>query len=297
MKIVFFGTPQFAKNILQNLTKKFEILAIVTQEDKPFGRKKELKTPPCKEFALTHKIPLFQPNNIKEIVKVLEDLKPNIILVVAYGKILPKEIIEQFYCINIHASILPKSRGASPMQDMILKREKFVGLSIIKMDNLLDNGDILALRYIKNNNFDIEKLSEILSYNASKLIIKVLSSLSNILPLRQISIDSSYCTKIARKDGVITFSNALKIYTKFLAYKTFPQISLQNGTKLLDISLNEAESTNKSGEILAILKNGVIVGCQEGSICVKTIQAVGKNKLDSTSYLNGKRLKLGDILS
>ncbi|RDU62417.1 methionyl-tRNA formyltransferase [Helicobacter sp. MIT 14-3879] len=298
MRIIFFGTPIFAKNILQDLIQKFEIIALITQEDKPFGRKKELKMPECKEFIISNelKIPIFQPTNVKEIINNIYSLKPNLILVVAYGKMLPEEITAKFYCINIHASILPKSRGASPIQDMILQNQKYFGVSLIKMNDKLDSGEILSISYIKNNSFDIEESNKILSSIASRLAIKTINSLDSIQELKQIEADCSYCKKINKKDGIIDFNNAEEIYLKYLAYKTWPQIYITNGTKLSCIDINEKDSTNIKGKILEIHKDYIVIACKRGSIKVKYIQSVGKNKLPASAYINGKRLKVNDTL-
>ncbi len=300
MRIVFFGTPIFAKIILESLYSDdfFHIVGLVTQEDKPFGRKKERKMPECKEFILQSnpEIPIFQPSNPNEIFDDIKQLQPDIILVVAYGKILPKNIIDRFTCINIHGSILPKSRGASPIQDMILRNDEFIGITIIKMDNKLDNGDILAMRFIQYRNYDILQASEILANNAAELSAKTLKSLHQITPLPQIHIDSSYCKKITKNDGNIYFINAERIYRKYLAYKSWPGIFLSNGTKLFDIAINEIDSCNNAGEILDICDDYIVIGCKKGSIIAKSIQAVGKNKIDIIVYLRGKRLHIGDII-
>lgn len=297
MRIIFFGTPLFAKNILEEVHKHFEIAALITQEDKPFGRKKELKAPECKEFILKNnlKIPIFQPKKLSEIIEQIKSLKPDIILVVAYGKILAKEITNNFYCINIHGSILPKYRGASPLHSMILANDKYFGISIIKMNERLDSGEILSLSYVKNNGFNIDETIQNLSHIGANLVIKTLKNLTKIAPLKQLEADCSYCKKINKTDGLIDFSNAKEIYQKYLAYKTWPQIYTIDGTKLFDISLNEANSLNKIGEILEISKDYITIACGVGSIKVRAIQAVGKTKMQASEYINGKRLLKGDI--
>ena len=300
MNILFFGTPLFAKNILEYLLndKYFNIIGLVTQIDKPFGRKKELKAPQTKEFleSIKSNIPIFQQINLND-TKFIYDLNPDIILVVAYGNLIPKDIIDNFNCINIHASILPKSRGASPIQDMILKNERFFGISIMKMSYKLDDGDILGIRYIKNPNLDINEAIVFLSNISAKFIIKILKEIDSIAPLPQFHVDSSYCKKIKKSDGEIDFINAFEIYLKYLAYKSWPNIFLKNGTKLCSIDINELDSINKKGEILQINKDSIIIGCLKGSLIIKELQDIGKNKINANVYLLGKRLKIGDILN
>lgn len=300
IKIAFFGTPLFAKNILESFVANptFEIVALITQKDKPFGRKQMLKMPETKAFALERnlKIPIFQPQKVSDILGDLRALKPDIALVVAFGKMLPKSIIDEFCCINIHASILPKFRGASPINAMILSDEKFLGVTLIKMDEGLDSGDILGFSYVKNLCFDAQKAGEILSQMGAKLAIKILPNLAKIAPLKQIGAESSKCGKIAKEDGIIAFKDAKALFLKSLAYKIYPQIALENGTKLFDIALNEVDSTNECGEILAVEKDCIIVGCARGSVKIGALQKVGKNKVSAVDYLNGARLKVGAIL-
>ena len=300
MRILFFGTPLFARNILESLIndKYFHIIGLVTQIDKPFGRKKVLKAPQTKEFleSIKSDIPIFQLINLND-TKFIYDLNPNIILVVAYGNLIPKDIIDNFHCINIHASILPKSRGASPIVDMILRNERFFGVSIIKMSHKLDDGDILGIRYVENKGFDIDKTIDFLSIISSSFIIKILKELDSITPLPQFHIDSSYCKKIKKADGQIDFTNAYEIYLKYLAFSSWPHIFLKNGTKLFSININELNSTNKKGEILQINQDSIIIGCLKGSLVVKELQDMGKNRINARDYLLGKRLKIGDVLN
>lgn len=298
MRIVFFGTPDFAKHILEILLPHFEIIALVTQEDKPFGRKQELKSPQTKAFVLENnlQIPIFQPKKVSDIIETLHEMKPDILLVVAYGKILPKNIVDEFYCINIHGSILPKYRGASPINEMILKNDKFFGVTLIKMNEKLDSGEMLAFSIIENKYFDIAESLTLLSTMGGNLAIKVLNNLHSIQPLKQIEADSSICKKLTKNDGIITFNNAKDIFIKSLAYKIYPQIMLKSGIKLFDVAINELDSKNIGGEILAIRKDSVIIGCENGSILVKSLQKIGKNKISANDFINGMRLKKGDIL-
>ncbi len=300
MNILFFGTPLFARNILEKLINNccFNIIGLVTQMDKPFGRKKELKSPSTKEFLLStkHNIPIFQFDNLSD-TKFIYDLNPDIILVVAYGNMIPKDIIDNFNCINIHASILPKSRGASPIQDMILRNDKFFGISIMKMSCNLDDGDILGIRYIENLHLDIEESIKMLSYISYDFAVKILTNLNIITPLPQFHVDSSYCKKIKKSDGEVDFIDAFNVFLKYLAYKNWPNIFLKNGTKLFFVEINELDSTNKKGEILKINNDFIVVGCIKGSLIIRELQDIGKNRVNAKAYLLGKRLNLGDILN
>ena len=300
LKIAFFGTPLFAKNILQSLVANpaFKIIALVTQKDKPFGRKKELKAPETKAFLHAHnpQIPIFQPQKVSDILGDLNALKPDILLVVAYGKILPKSVIDEFYCINIHGSILPKYRGASPINAMILNAEKFLGVTAIKMSEGLDSGDILGFSFVKNGGENMSESIALLSQMGANLSAKILTRLNAIAPLTQIGADSSHCHKLTKIDGIVRLTNAKEIFLKSLAYELYPQIALKSGLKLFGVKINEVDLCHNAGEILEIRKNAVVVGCEKGSIIIESFQAVGKNKVSAVDYLNGARLKVGDIL-
>lgn len=300
LRIAFFGTPLFAKNILESLVANpnFEVIALITQEDKPFGRKRELKAPETKAFLRAHnpQIPIFQPQKVSEIFSELRALKPDIALVVAYGRILSKIIIDEFYCINIHASVLPKYRGASPISAMILGAEEFLGVTVIKMSEGLDSGDILGVSAIKNRGENMSEAIALLSQMGANLAIKVLARLDFIAPLAQISTDCSYCHKLTKRDGIVDFADARAIFLKSLAYQIYPQIATECGLKLFGVTINEAESSNRAGEILEVRENAVVVGCERGSIIVESLQAVGKNKVSAVDYLNGARLGVGEIL-
>lgn len=305
LKIAFFGTPLFAKNILETLLREsqahesFEIIALITQEDKPFGRKRELKAPETKAFVLEKnlQIPIFQPQKVSEILSDLRVLKPDIALVVAYGKILPKIMTDEFFCINIHGSILPKYRGASPINAMILNADEFLGVSVIKMNERLDSGDIFGFSVIKNTDFGAQNASVILSAMGANLALKVINRLNQIAPLKQNDCDSSHCQKLTKRDGIVSFTSAKEIFLKSLAYEIYPQIALENGLKLFGVKINELELSHNAGEILEVYESSIVVGCENGSIIVKSLQSAGKNKMSALAYLNGARLKVGDILA
>lgn len=300
MKILFMGTPHFARFVLEGLYNEFEIIGLFTQPDKKVGRNQELNFPSTKEFLLEmdSKIPIFQPQKwTQEDIESIKMLSPDVIVVVAYGKILPKEVLSLSRCINVHASILPKYRGASPIAEMILNDENIFGVSIMDMAEGLDNGDILGISAFKREEYDnVFHLSQKLSKMGLELLINILKNLKNITPLKQNNIDSSYCKKISKEDGLIDFIDAKKIYLKSLAYYNWPGIFLENGLKLFEVELIEEKGSYQKGQILSISKDGIIIGCAKGSLKIKKLQASGKQRIDSKSYIVGKRLQEGDIL-
>ncbi|WP_104697171.1 MULTISPECIES: methionyl-tRNA formyltransferase [unclassified Helicobacter] len=302
MKVLFMGTPLFAKIILEQLlldSQNFQVVGLFCQPDKPFGRKQELKAPDTKEFLSQNypNIPIFQPSNLKEeSLHQIKELNPDVILVVAYGKILPREFLS-FRCINIHASILPQYRGASPIQEMLLNNDKLWGVSAMQMEEGLDSGDILGLSIIpSNNNQDLSSLSIELANIGADLVKEVLNNLNRIKPLAQNHAQATYCKKIKKDAGKIEFLNAREIVLKYRAFGTWPSIFLENGLKLFDVTLGDVSKEYKKGEILQIQKDFIEIGCQKGSIRVGSLQAPNKQKVSASAYVIGRRFSVGMIL-
>ncbi|GAA9907069.1 hypothetical protein VN0889_13460 [Helicobacter pylori] len=303
MRIVFMGTPGFAEVILRALVgnKDIEVVGLFTQMDKPFGRKKELKAPETKIYILENhlNIPIFQPQSLKEPeVQILKALKPDFIVVVAYGKILSKEVLSIAPCINVHASLLPKYRGASPIHEMILNDDKIYGISTMLMDTGLDSGDILeSASFLREDYLDLETLRSKLVHMGATLLLSTLKNFSSITRKPQDHAQASFCKKITKADGLVGFKDAKSLFLKSLAFKSWPEIFLENSLKLLGVELVENEKSHKEGEILEIDEKGVLVGCLKGSVRIARLQAVGKKPLKAKDYLNGKRLKAGGILT
>lgn len=302
MKIIFMGTPQYAFVILKKLLQSndIEVVAVYTQPDKEVGRKKILTPPVVKVLAQEHGIPVYQPNRLrdKEVVDELLKIECDYIVVAAYGQILPKEILSYVPCINLHASILPEYRGASPIQQTLLNADSKTGISAMLMDEGLDTGDIIKIEEIKVENSDMsEYLFDKLSVVAADLTLDVLRNFSNYKPLKQDSSKATYCKKITKADGEVEFNNAQEIFNKYRAFTPWPGIYLKSGLKLKQIELNETQSQNNGGEILNIQKDFIIVGCTQGSIKVYQLQSESKSQMSSISYINGKRLKIADLLS
>ncbi|QEZ89637.1 methionyl-tRNA formyltransferase [Aliarcobacter cibarius] len=303
-KVLFMGTPSYATEIFKELlASSYEVVGIFTQEDKPVGRKQILTPPHIKQYCIDNKIdiPIFQPKKLKDNLVAyitVKELEPDFIIVAAYGQILPKEILSIAPCINLHASILPNYRGASPIQEGLLNDDNYLGVTSMFMEEGLDCGDILGFSYLKNEkdllvDSAFSKLSDI----AAKLTIITLDNFENIKPLKQNNSVASFCKKIKKEDGKIDFKSAKKLFLKYKAYSFWPGIFLESELKIKDIELLENISENKSGQILAIEKDYIIVGCQKGSLKIKTIQAPSKNAISAVDYLRGQRLEVGNILA
>ncbi|AZL53490.1 methionyl-tRNA formyltransferase [Aliarcobacter skirrowii] len=301
-KVLFMGTPSYATEILKELlASKYEVVGIFTQEDKPVGRKQLLTPPHIKQFCIDNSldIPIFQPKKLKDnLVAYLSilDLKPDFIIVAAYGQILPKDILNIAPCINLHASILPNYRGASPIQEGILNDDKYLGVTSMFMEEGLDCGDILGFSYLRNSNLLVDEAFEKLSILAAKLTITTLNNFENIRPLKQNNCEASFCKKIKKEDGLVDFFDAKKLFLKYKAYSFWPSIFLKSDLKIKDIELIEESSKNEAGKILEISKDYIIVACLTGTLKIKTIQAPSKKAINAVEYIRGQRLEVGDIL-
>ncbi len=303
MRIVFMGTPSYATEIISGLFEddNFEVVGLFTQADKPVGRKKILTPPHVKEFVLknSYDIPIFQPKNLRgeESERQIRELKPDFIVVAAYGQILPKNILDICPCINLHASILPKYRGASPIQFAILNGEKETGVTSMLMDEGLDTGDILQVSKVSiNQDTTSSELFKTLSLVAKDLTIKTLKEFKNITSQKQDDSKHTKCGKISKQDGEVDIltQSASEIYRKFCAFTPWPGIYLPNKVKLIDIELKDETSQNEAGKILHIEKNGFEISTKKGTLFVKEVQPPTKKKMSAYSYIQGLRKRVED---
>ena len=304
-KVLFMGTPSYATEIFKELlnNNNYEVIGIFTQEDKPVGRKQVLTPPHIKQYCLENNIniPILQPKKLKDNLVAyisIKELEPDFIVVAAYGQILPKEILNLAPCINLHASILPNYRGASPIQEGILNDDEYLGVTSMLMEEGLDCGNILGYSYFKNDkNILVDEAFNELSNLAAKLIITTLDNFDKLKPTKQNDSSSSFCKKIKKEDGEVDFSNAKKLFSKYKAYSFWPGIFLKSGLKLKDIEIIEESLENNAGEILEIAKDYIVVACEKGSLKIGTLQAPSKNSISSVDYIKGQRLVLGNILN
>jgi methionyl-tRNA formyltransferase len=299
--IVYMGTPEYAAVILQALLDESEISVdlVLTQPDRPVGRKKTFTAPPVKVLAEDNGIEVLQPLTLKnsEIVAAIERAKPDLIVVAAYGQLLPKEVLDIAPCINLHASILPKYRGASPIQQSLLNGDEYSGVTAMLMEEGLDTGAMLGFKYIKTAKAPrLDIMTERLSEMAASLCIDVVKEFEYLEPIEQLGASASKCKKIQRADGLVDFTSAKLLSNKAAAFFGWPGLFLENGTKLHGVRLIEESATYKEGEILAIEEDAVIVGCSVGSVKIEQLQAKSKAKIAAKAYISGKRLKVGDTL-
>ena len=306
MRIVFMGTPDFAVSALEALSAGgHEILCAVTQPDRPKGRSKKPVESPVKALAERLGIPVLQPVKVreKESVESLEALSPEVIVVAAFGQILPEEIlsIPPYSCLNIHASLLPKYRGASPIQAAILNGETQTGITIMRMDKGLDTGDILLQKAVT---IDPEEtggsLFEKLAPLGGKAILEALDSLESITPVPQKDEEASKTSLIRKTDGLVRWGNhALSIERMIRAYDPWPgAFTLCEGKqlKLWKAKAEEQAYPGVPGELLESADGALLVRCGEGALRITALQAEGKRRMSAADFLRGQHLKPGLIL-
>ena len=303
MNVIFMGTPDYAEKILQKLfdTKDINVTAVYTQPDKPVGRKKIMTAPVVKTLAMKYNVPVYQPTRLRdeERVQELRTIACDYIVVAAYGQILPKEILTYVPCINLHASILPHYRGASPIQQVLLNGDTKTGVTAMLMDEGLDTGAILKVKTIDvADNEMVEELFDALTNVATDLTIDVLENFSTLSPVEQDETQATHCKKITKADGEVNFDDAVELFNKYRAFTPWPGIYLSTGLKLKKIALQEREKEfDEAGKIIAIDKDSIVVTCKRGAIRIFRVQPNSKKEMDITSYINGKRVMLEDTLS
>ncbi|WP_028842252.1 methionyl-tRNA formyltransferase [Thermodesulfovibrio yellowstonii] len=299
--IIFFGTPEFAVPSLKALISRGEkILLVVTQPDKPKGRGKNLQAPEIKKVALQYELPLCQPEKIKDdnFIKKLKSLNPEFAIVVAYGKILPKEILEipKHGCINLHASLLPKYRGAAPIQWALINGEKITGVTTMIIDEGLDTGPILLQKEISINDEDnAETLSEKLSVVGAELIIETIDKMRKgiITPKPQTG-EITYAPQLKKDDGKINWNNsAKKIFN--LVRGTYPWPCAYSFLKdeRVKIIKTEVLEGNAAPGLIIKAKNELIVGTQEGLLRILLIQPEGKKIMTAKEFISGRKINEG----
>lgn len=298
------GTPAYATTILEALLKNsgIEVVLLVTQEDKPVGRKQILTPPHTKAWMVEHTlhVEIYQPKSLRseEAQAKITALKPDFIVVAAYGQILPKAILSIAPCINLHASLLPKYRGASPIQSTLLANETYAGVTSMLMEEGLDTGAMLGFSYLKiepEHNASI--LFDVLADLAAKLTMITLHHFPSLAPLTQVSANATHCKKIKKENGLISFNqSAESIFIQYKALSPWPGIFLESGLKLLDLDVCDHHENAVFGVIKEIKSEGIIVTCKTGSLLLKTLQPISKNAMNAVDYIRGKRLSIGHTL-
>lgn len=302
------GTPDFSVPTLQELiNSEHEVAAVVTKPDKPKGRGNKVLFTPVKEVAISNDIQLFQPQKLSEedFVEAMENIKPDVIVVIAFGKILNKRMLNlpKYGCINVHASLLPKYRGAGPIQWSLINGETETGITTMYMASGIDTGDMLLKEVVKIEDDDTGgSLHDKLSQVGAKLLIKTLKEVQNntITRVKQNSDESTYAPMLEKSMGNINWEyDAKKIELLIRGLNPWPSAYTYLGNKILKIwsaTVIEDNYDGKSGEIVDIMKNGFVVKCKDNSLLINEVQLQGKKRMSADAFLRGYKLERGELL-
>ncbi len=306
MNILYMGTPDIAKEVLQALIDSHHtVSAVISQPDKPQGRHKELLPTPVKEIALKNKIEVYQPQTLKdgEILPFLERINPDIIVVTAYGKILPEYVLNypKYRCINVHASLLPRYRGAAPIQRAIIDGEKETGVTIMYMEKGLDTGDMILQGKVSIEQTDnAQTLHDKLAKIGAKTLLEALELIENdkVNAVKQDDSLSNYAKMLTKEEGNINWNDTSEnIYNLIRGLNPWPMAySYLNGARFIVFSAKKGIKQGKSGEILSADKNGLEVACKEGSIIIEEVKFEGKKKMKISDYLLGHKIDTNTVL-
>ena len=294
IKVVFMGTPDFSISVLEMLINECNVVLVVTQPDKVVGRKKEIKFSPIKELAIKNNIEVFQPSKIKTDFERIKEINPDLIVTCAYGQILPKDLLEipRLGCINVHASILPKYRGAAPIQWSLLNGDSKTGVSLMYMDEGMDTGDIIATNSINiDTNDNVGSLHDKLSILGANLLK---DNLDNIISetcnrIKQDDNKATYAPMITREMELIDLSDkGINIINKIRAFNPWPlaYIKIDNqDIKIIEAEFKQKENTEIGKQLID--KNNFGIEVSDGVIYLKIIKPVGKKQMDIKSFING----------
>lgn len=306
MRIVFMGTPDFAVPSLQALIDAgHDVCAVYTQPDKPQGRKQILTAPPVKTLALEHDIPVFQPNTLKNEDEQarLRELAPEVIIVVAYGKLLPKAVLDipPHGCINVHGSLLPRWRGAAPIQWAVIAGDEMAGVTTMQMAEGLDTGDMLLTYETKVGEKETAgELFDRLAQSGAELLIQTLVKLDEITPRPQDDAQSCYAHMLDKQMAVIDWSkSAHEIDCLIRGLNPWPvALTTLSGERLKVFAAEKAAGNGEPGTVLeADPKKGLTVACGEGALGLTEIQLVGGKRMKATDFLRGHAIEVGTKLN
>lgn len=310
IKVVFMGTPEFARESLKELYEAgFNIVGCFTNPDKPSGRGMKLKASAVKEYAIDKKIPVYQPKKVRkneEVLEILKKLNPDVIAVVAYGKILPKEILDlpKYGCINVHGSLLPKYRGAAPMQWSIINGEKTTGITTMFMDVGMDTGDMLLKEEIEiKDEYNLEDIHDKLMVIGAKLLVETIDKVidGTIVRIPQPE-EGTIAPMITREMTKIDFNkNSRDIFNFVRGLSPFPgtYMELEDGRKfkVFDVDYKEDDTIDKtveSGDILLMSKDSLYIRCNDGYVIINQIQPENSKRMDIKAFMAGNRLNMMD---
>lgn len=319
MKVIFMGTPDFAVPALTNLIKEHEVIGVVTQPDKPKGRGKAMAFPPVKEVAIEHAIPVYQPAKVREedFVNILKELAPDVIVVAAFGQILPEQIlsIPNYGCINIHASLLPKYRGAAPIQWAVINGETESGVTTMYMAKGLDTGDMIDRAVVVLDPKETgESLHDKLAQAGADLILKTLAGLETGTAVRtpQKDEESSYAPMLTRQTGDIDWNKSaqdierlirgLNSWPSAYSFLSGKNIKIWDADVVKELpgtggeAAEQLTGSKEAGRVLLVTKKHIFVQTGEGILKINEVQLQGKKRMPVASFLLGYPLQAGCLL-
>ncbi len=303
MRILMMGTPDFAVPTLHALmTTSHTVVGVVTQQDKPKGRGHHLVPTPLKEAALSYQLPVFQPKTLKDdgFMSLLKELAPDLIVVTAYGKILPKAVLDfpQYGCVNVHASLLPKYRGAGPIQWAIINGETETGITTMQMGEGLDTGDILLQESVPiTDETTADVLFDRLAELGGVLLLETIEALEKktITPIPQDEDKATYAPMLDKTTGYIDFSdNAHHILRRIRGVTPWPSAAVAYDGKrmrIFDAEVVEGTADAEPGQILRISAEGLLVACGKDRLLIKEIQVDPSKRMPVSAYLLGHEME------
>lgn len=308
MNIAFMGTPDFAVPSLEKIIEKYGVKIVVTQPDKPKGRGKKMTISPVKEVALKHEIEVIQPIKIRtdeEAIEKLKNLDLDFIIVVAFGQILPKSVLDipKYGCINLHGSLLPKYRGAAPIQWSVINGDKYSGNTTMLMDVGLDTGDMLLTNKVEiSEDLTSGELFDILKDSGADLLVETIEKVYNgdITPIKQNDDESTYASMLNKEMANIDWSkSAWEIHNLIRGMNPWPIAYTDYSQQKMKIYASKVIDDTKQdtpGKILKVDKSGISVGTGKGILLIKKIQFPNGKPLEVSQYLNGHDIETGLIL-
>ena len=304
MKLIFMGTPDFAVPCLEKLIESgHEVSAVFTQLDKPVGRKQVLTPPDVKVCALKHGLTVYQPNSMRDgtAMEIIREKNPDAIIVAAYGKILPKEILDfpRYGCINVHGSLLPKYRGAAPIQWSVINGDPETGVTIMQMNEGIDTGDMLLQRAIPIGIDDTaESMFDKLAQLGGDVLIEALDKLERgeLIAEKQDESLATYASMLDKSISLIDWSNSgTAVHNLVRGLYSWPvAYTLLHDKKLKILRTSPCEKSGEAGKILSL--DPLTVACGEGSVIIHELQLEGKKRMDAKTFLVGHKLCVGELI-
>ena len=302
MKIVFAGSPEYAVPALKAVHEKYGVCAVITQPDKPVGRKKVLTPTPVKAEAQKLNIPVYDFAKIRNNVDEVKALGADIMITCAYGQLLTQEVLDCFErgVWNLHASLLPKFRGASPIQSAILAGESHTGVTVMRTELALDSGDILLVKRCEIGDKNCAELSEVLSCLSAEAAVEAVELIErgNLQLLMQDEAKVTFCKKIQKSDCKIDFSHSAGDICRLIRAMNPEPFAFceQNGSILNILRASVTDGDGQTGEVISADKRGITVKCGEGAIRIEELQPAGGKAMRAADFVNGRKIKAGDRL-